>query len=262
MCNVTNQGREDRASVAEPRRRFLQGTSGLALAAAATGWLGACAHGPGARGGRWSLQRTEGFTPHLVNTSVTRFNDRNALMVELTPKAQKALLAGSGVGNGPSFVMPPVQLANGMIEVDLAARINGQGAPDVRGFVGLAFHIDDRAETFEAVYLRMTNGSQNNPPPPAPRNVYAVQYISYPDRYWRKLRQEFPNRYEKAAPVAIGAWHRLRLDIQGSTVQAFVDGELVLTVNDLRFPDRAGRIGLWVDDGTAAYFSDLKVQPR
>ena len=48
-------------------------------------------------------------------------------MVELTPEAQKALLSGTGVGNGPSFIMPPVQLANGVIEVDLAARINGKG---------------------------------------------------------------------------------------------------------------------------------------
>ena len=66
--------------------------------------------------------------------------------------------------------------------------------------------------------------------------------------------------YEKAAPVAIESWHKLRLEIAGSTVNAFVDGEKVLTVSDLRFPNRRGRIGLWVDDGTAGYFSDLKVK--
>ena len=181
-------------------------------------------------------------------------------MVEFTPEAQKALLAGTGVGNGPSFAMPPVQLANGVIEVDVAARINGKGAPDVRGFVGLAFHIDAKMETFEAVYLRMTNGSRNNPMPPAPRNVFAVQYISYPDHYWRKLRQEHPNVYEKAAPVAIESWHKLRLEIAGGTAHAFVDGEKVLTITDLKFPNRNGRIGLWVDDGTAGHFSDLKVK--
>ena len=244
------------------RRQFVRYGASVSLLVLGGSVLGGCAHGPGQRGGRWSLQGTEGLMLHRVNASAETFKDRSALMVELTQQAQKDLLAGTGVGNGPTFVMPPVQLANGMIEVDLAARINGKGAPDVRGFVGIAFHIDDRAETFEAVYLRMTNGSKNNPPPPAPRNEFAVQYISYPDRYWRKLRQAFPHRYEKAAPVAIESWHRLRLDIQGSTMQAFVDGELVLTVSDLRFPDRAGRIGLWVDDGTAGYFRDLKVKTR
>ena len=245
---------------AVPRRVFLQRGATLAAAGLGSGLLGACAHGPGHHGGRWALKNADDFVPNLVNASAAIFKERSAVLVELTPEAQKALLAGTGVGNGPSFIMPPVQLANGVIEVDLAARINGKGAPDVRGFVGIAFHIDDKAETFEAVYLRMTNGSKNNPPPPAPRNVFAVQYISYPDRYWRKLRQEHPNVYEKAAPVAIESWHKLRLDIAGSTVSAFVDGEKVLTVNDLRFPNRKGRIGLWVDDGTAGYFSDLRVK--
>ena len=247
-------------TAAWPRREFLQHSAALAVVGLGSGLLGACAHGPGEQGGRWALQNADGFAANLVNANAASFKERSAVMVELTPEAQKALLAGTGLGNGPSFIMAPVQLANGVIEVDLAARINGKGAPDVRGFAGIAFHIDDKIETFEAVYLRMTNGSKNKPPPPAPRNGFAVQYISYPDRYWRKLRQEHPNVYEKAAPVAIESWHTLRLEIADSTVNAFVDGEKVLTVSDLRFPNRKGRIGLWVDDGTAGYFSDLKVK--
>ena len=242
------------------RRRWLQHSASLAAAGLGASVLGACATQASTASGAWQLSNPEGLSANNVTLSAARFKERDAVMVELTPEAQKAMLAGTGVGNGPSFAMPPVQLANGVIEVDVAARINGKGAPDVRGFVGLAFHIDDKMETFEAVYLRMTNGSKSNPPPPAPRNVFAVQYISYPDRYWRKLRQEHPNVYEKAAPVAIESWHKLRLEIAGSTVNAFVDGEKVLTVSDLRFPNRKGRIGLWVDDGTAGYFSDLKVK--
>lgn len=203
------------------------------------------------------------MTANGVLMNAATFKSRQGLMIELTPERQQAILSGTGgVGNTPSFVMPPLQMANGMIEVDLAARINGRGQPDVRGFVGIAFHIDERAESFEAVYLRMTNGTRNLPPPPSPRNVYAVQYISQPDRYWRKLRQEHPNQYEKAAPVAIETWHTLRLQIQDSTVEAFVDGESVLTVKDLSHPNRRGRIGLWVDDGTTGYFTDLKVKVR
>lgn len=89
----------------------------------------------------------------------------------------------------------------------------------------------------------------------------AVPYISDPDRSWRKLRQEYPNRYEQAAPVAIESWHRLRLEIRGRTAQAFVDGERVLAVDDLSYPDRRGPIGLWVDDGTTGYFSGVQVRP-
>lgn len=243
---------------ANQRRLLLKAGGAWAL-----GGLSGCAYSPWKSGGRWPLRSAEGLTPNRVLMSPAAFKGREALMIELTPERQKEILAGTGgVGNTPSFVMPPLRMANGMIEVDLAARINGKGQPDVRGFVGVAFHIDEAAESFEAVYLRMTNGSRNIPPPPAPRKFYAVQYISQPDRYWRKLRQEYPNQYEKAAPVAIETWHTLRLQIQDSTVEAFVDGEPVLTVKDLSYPNRRGRIGLWVDDGTTGYFTDLKVKVR
>lgn len=200
--------------------------------------------------------------PNLVDVAAAEFKGRSGVALELTAEAQKALLVPGTSGNGPSFAMPEIDFANGTIEVDLAARINGKGQPEVRGFVGLAFHIAEDHSTFEAVYLRMTNGSRNTPPPPAPRNVFAVQYISYPDRYWRKLRQEHPNRYEKAAPVAIETWHKLRIEIKGSVANVFVDEQAVMTVDDLRYPDRKGRGGLWVDDGTTGYFANLSVQAR
>jgi hypothetical protein len=245
------------------RRLLLQRGLALGTAFSAAGWLGACAAPQGRPGtSEAAVALPHGWRTHLVKVEPARFMDRDALAVELTDAAQKALLAPGAAGNGPSFAMPAGAFANGMIEVDVAARINGRGQPDVRGFVGLAFHIADDLSTFEAVYLRMTNGSRNVPAPPPPRNAYAVQYISYPDRYWRKLRQEHPNRYEKPAPVAIESWHRLRLEIQGSVAQVFVDGERVLTVDDLRFPNRPGVIGLWVDDGTTGYFSGLQVKAR
>ncbi|TAD92204.1 MAG: hypothetical protein EAZ99_00345 [Alphaproteobacteria bacterium] len=205
------------------------------------------------------LTAPDGLRPNLVTVAASRFQNRDAVAVALTDPAQAALRTPNAVGNGPSFAMPDLEFANGTIEVDIAAQINGRGPPDVRGFIGIAFHIAPDISTFEAVYLRMTNGSRNVPPPPAPRNAFAVQYISFPDRYWRLLREQHPNRYEQPAPVAIETWHTLRLHIRGSQLQASVDGATVLTVGDLRFPDRAGRIGLWVDDGTTGYFRDLRV---
>lgn len=224
--------------------------------------VGAAAQSPPGATREWRLKSAEGLKVNLVEAAAARFKDRDAVAIELTPDAQKALLVPGAVGNGPSFAMPDIELANGTIEVDIAARINGKGQPEVRGFIGLAFHIADDLSTFEAVYLRMTNGSRNTPPPPSPRNVLAVQYISYPDRYWRKLRQEHPNRYEKAAPVAIETWHKLRVEIAGNVARVLVDGEAVLTVDDVRYPDRKGRIGLWVDDGTTGYFANLRVSSR
>lgn len=243
------------SSAGGPRRRLL----GLACCSLVGGMA---PRGTAARPHTMPLHSPSGLTANGVSMRAAQHGGRSALAVELTDSAQAQILAGAGVGNGPTFAMPDLRLANGWIEVDVAAQINGRGARDVRGFIGIAFHIADDLKTFEAVYLRMTNGSRNDPPPPPPRNVYAVQYVAFPDRYWRRLRQEFPNRYEKAAPVALGQWHRLRLEIDGAAAKALVDGQEVLRVDDLSFADRNGRIGLWVDDGTTGYFAELNVGAR
>ena len=108
----------------------------------------------------------------------------------------------------------------------------------------------------------MTNGTLNEPPPP-PRSERAIQYIAHPDFHFSVSREKFPGKYEKAAPIKVGtSRHLLRLDVDGSNLSAFVDGNFVLSLNDLRFANRKGKIGFWIGDGTRAYFSDLKITRR
>lgn len=197
--------------------------------------------------------------PNGVIAESVQFKGRSAVKLEMTQALQKAVLAGQANANGSSFALTDATFENGVIEVDVAGEINGKGAPDARGFVGIAFHVPEDLKTYDMVYLRMSNGSKNNPVPPEPRNVRAVQYVAHPDFHFNVSREKFPGQYEAAAPVALSTWHKLRLEINGATATAFVDGKKVLTVNDLRFPNRKGRIALWVDDGSAGYFSNLKV---
>lgn len=208
-----------------------------------------------------ALTSTDGLTLNQVTAVQADYLGRQGLAIELTEAIQSKVRSG-GLSDGPNFALLDLEFPNGVIEVDLAARINGRGQADVRGFVGIAFHVAPDVGTFEAVYLRMTNGSRNTPPPPPPRIDRAVQYFSYPDRPWNKLRQERPGDYEKSAPISIASWHRLRLEIDGAKVEARIDDEKVLAVDDLRFPNRKGRIGLWVDDGTTGYFSNLKATAK
>ena len=209
-----------------------------------------------------SLENATGLILHRVTATPATFAGRNALAVQLTDAAQQEVLQGNAKSDGPNFALMDFAFANGTIEVDIAAKPNGKGAPDARGFAGLAFHIDREMSTFDGVYLRMDNGSKNNPLPQSPRLDRAVQYFSYPNRTWHVLREKFPGLYEDAAPVAVGQWHTLRLEVQGRTVKTFVDGKQVLVVKDISFPQRTGRIGLWVDDGTIAYFSNLRVTKK
>lgn len=180
-----------------------------------------------------------------------------ALMLELTSDEQARQLEGAG-GNRPTFAVLPEVFEDGVIEVDLAADLNGRGGADSRGFVGVAFRLGDD-DHFDAVYLRMENGSLNHPPAPAPRNQRAVQYISHPDFHFAVSREAAPGVYEKAAAVGTARWHRLRLEISGARLVVRVDGDKVLELDDLRL-DRPGRVALWVGDGTRAHFANLRIE--
>jgi hypothetical protein len=200
---------------------------------------------------------------NLVNAAPAVWNGKYCLAVELTA-AYQAKLPASGSGpnaNGPSYVIVLPEFTDGIIEVDVGAELTGRGSPDSRGFIGVAFHIDhDR--TFDAVYLRMTNGSLNDPPPAAPRINRAVQYVAHPDFHFDASREVAPGRYERGARVALGRWHTLRLDIAGRTCRTLVDGEETLVVDDLHYAGQRGPVALWIGNGTLGHFSNLRVVDR
>jgi hypothetical protein len=194
----------------------------------------------------------------VVGVEVTH-RERRALSLELTAEEQALQRAGAG-GNRPTYAVVPGRFEDGVIEVDVAAELNGRGGADSRGFAGVAFRLGDD-ERFEAVYLRAANGTLNVPPPPSPRDVRAIQYISHPDFHFSDSRAVAPGVYEKGAPIATGSWHRLRLEVDGRRLVASVDGQVVLEVDDLRL-DRPGRVALWVGDGTRAHFANLTITPQ
>lgn len=180
-----------------------------------------------------------------------------ATRLELTAEEQTRQLQGAG-GNRPTFVVLGEDFTNGVIEIDVAAVINGMGGKDARGFVGIAFHIDDRRENFEAVYLRMANGTLNDPLPPAPRDARALQYVAHPGFHFADSRKIAPRRYEKPASVKLGQWHRLRLEIDDGNLTVLVDEQSVLEIDDLKYAAQQGGVGIWVGDGTTAYIRNFR----
>ena len=192
-----------------------------------------------------------------VRAAASRWAGAACISVELRDDEQRRVLRTGG--NGPTYALVHVPFKEGVIEADVAAEFTGLGAPESRGFVGLAFHIDVPAETYEAVYLRMTNGRLNRPMPPAPRVDRAIQYVAHPDLHYAVLRERFPGRYERGADVALGQWHHLRLEIGAARVRVLVDGHEALAIDELRYPGREGAVGLFIDDGTRGYFRDLRI---
>ncbi len=196
---------------------------------------------------------------NLVTATPTTWNGHECLAIELTDAEQALRLKTQGGGNRPSIAVVAPAFADGVIEAWMAGVLSGRGAPDDRGFVGLSFHIGDGFLSHETVYLRMTNGRLNVPPPPPPRIDRAIQYVADPGFHFSDSRERFPGRYEKGADIALGRWHRLRLEIQGARLSALVDGVEALAVDDLRFAGRRAPVGLFVGDGSRGYFRDVVV---
>jgi len=133
-----------------------------------------------------------------------------------------------------------------------------QGAkPGSRGFIGVAFRVQDGGQRYEVFYLRMTNGRAED----QLRRNHSAQYASQPDFPWNRLRDENPGKYESYVDLAAGAWTRMKVQVAGTTARLYVNGarEPCLIVNDLKLGPAHGSVALWVGSDTVAYFSNLTV---
>lgn len=150
---------------------------------------------------------------------------------------------------------------DGVIEIDVLARLL-EGAPDLaRGFIGIAFRINDDNSQFESFYVRPTNGRAED----QLRRNRATQYFSYPDYKFDRLRKEAPGQYESYADMALNEWITLKIVVLGAQAKMYLHGQAqpVLVVNDLKHgAESSGAIGLWVDVGTEGFFSNLRVYPQ
>ena len=143
---------------------------------------------------------------------------------------------------------------DGTIDVDVRGRDVLQ-----RSFVGVAFHRKDDA-TYEAVYLRPFNFRADDPV----RHRHAVQYMASPDYDWPRLRQEFPDEFERSVDPSIVPtdWVPLRVVVKGGAIQVFVGPAKspTLEARKLGQSDR-GLIGLWTGNTSDGDFANLRVTP-
>jgi len=147
---------------------------------------------------------------------------------------------------------------NGTIEINLAGNTMANASETARGFVGIAFRIKDDNTKYECIYLRPANGRAND----QVRRNHSVQYISYPDYPWERLRKEFPEKYESYVDLEPGVWTKVKIVVDGDKAKLYVhdSAQPCLIVNDLKMgPNAEGKIGLWVGPGTIAHFADLYV---
>ena len=157
------------------------------------------------------------------------------------------------------LVIVDAELADGTIEVELAGGVQQSAMAAARGFVGVAFHVQEGDERFEALYLRPTNGRAQD----QERRNHSSQYISFPDQPWHKLREDTPEPVRGIPRPRPDEWTSVRIVVEGDQARLYVHGneQPTLIVNDLRLSETSGAVGLWVGPGTAALFRNLRVTP-
>jgi hypothetical protein len=198
----------------------------------------------------------------LVLNSVTAWPavaaGRHALRIELCDELTVHGNPNVAYVDMPTFAALPVSFENGIISVDVLSRLNSKAPDYARAFAGSAYRIADDLSSFESVYLRPLNGVGLNPP--VPRDRRAVQYFAYPDWRFEKLREDYPNdRFEAAADIVPDIWMNLRLEIEGETLGVHVNGKLITAITQTKAVPTTGKIGLFVDIGTEAFFANLEV---
>lgn len=203
---------------------------------------------------QFRLDSLSGLEIINIKAGVTEYRGRRALrLVKRDDQGGQAdpTKESLAILNGTDF-------KDGTIEVEVAGMPAVGAPPDARGFIGIAFRVAGHGEKFECFYLRPTNGRAED----QLRRNHSVQYVSFPDYSWKRLRTENPGVYESYADMAAGAWTKIRIVVTGTKAQLYVNNgaEPCLIVNDLKLGDSRGQIALWTSVETDGYFSNLTVK--
>ena len=147
---------------------------------------------------------------------------------------------------------------NGIIEVKMLSRLLPDAPDFARGFIGIAFRINEGDSEFESFYVRPTNAMTDDPV----RRAHGCQYFSYPGYTFAYFREYGIEGYEAPVESGLNEWIDLKAVVCDGHAEFYLNGakEPALVVNDLKHgKDAHGSVGLFVDIGTEGFFRDLRI---
>ncbi len=193
----------------------------------------------------------DNLEPSKVSMSLEKLMGKEVVKVTKNPSIKEVDQATFVKIKGTYF-------QNGTIEVSVFSRLLPDAPEFARGFIGVAFRINEDNSKFESIYIRPTNARADD----QIRRNHTIQYFSFPDYPFSRLRKESPEKYESYTDMALNEWIKIKITVNGSKARLFINDAIqpCLIVNDLKHgADSSGAIGLWVDVGTEGYFADLKI---
>jgi hypothetical protein len=161
--------------------------------------------------------------------------------------------------DGATYVkLTNTTIENGTIEVKVLSRImENSPFPAARGFIGLAYRVDQENKNFQAIYLRPSNGRAED----QLRRNHTVQYFSYPGNTFSRLRREANGLYETYADIGLNEWITMRIEFEDEKATLYINNQKApsFLVQKMLGNSKKGSIALWVEIGTIGYFKDFKV---
>ena len=227
----------------------------LILAAAATLLMPPAAS---AQVRRYALESTEGLRLHNVTAQAALLQGKKGLRATISEEALGRMARTQQYAQGLIWING-LDFSNGLIEAEIAGDLTPGAGGEARGFVGIAFRVQEDMKTYDAFYLRPTNGRAED----QERRNHAVQYISLPEWPWSRLRKETPGRYEAYVDLVPGVWTKIKVEVRGNQARLYlhVSEQPTLIVKDVKSgSDGHGGVALWLEPGTVAHFRNLTVQ--
>jgi hypothetical protein len=214
----------------------------------------------------YPLDSADGLVLNNVNAEAATLDGQRGVRLTVSPEADRRMqdmTPQQAAANPiePLALISHLDFSSGVIEAEIAGQPGPGAAGGARGFVGIAFRVQQDKKTYDAFYLRPTNGRAED----QERRNHAAQYISHPAWTWDRLRKETPSRYESYVDLEPGKWTKVRIEVNGDKARLYVHGseQPALIVNDVKTGTTAkGAIALWIGPGTIAHFRNLRVTPK
>jgi hypothetical protein len=205
----------------------------------------------------YPLESAEGLRLHNVTVESVSHKGRKGLRV--TPRLREDMVGGQSEPDMLATI-EGIEFSNGVIEAEVAGAPAPGAFAGARGFVGIAFRVQEDSKTYDAFYLRPTNGRADD----QERRNHATQYISHPEWTWARLRREAPARYEAYVDLLPDEWTKIKIEARGQHARLYVHDQEqpTLIVNDVKsVANRKGAIALWIGPGTVAHVRNVTVKP-
>ncbi|MHB1009041.1 MAG: hypothetical protein ACYC1E_07385 [Propionibacteriaceae bacterium] len=193
---------------------------------------------------------------HTDVAHIKHVHGRTSLRVALSEDMTRYRDDDGGSVDLPTFVSLPICFEDVALEVDVWSRLYEGASPAAAPLAGLAYRVSNRDRRSRQAEVRPLNGPRHKPPTAWTRR--AAQFVTYQQWPFDSLQPPTPST--GSAP-GLDQWTRVSVQIDGTRLVALVDGDVSLVIPVNRAAAPRGDIGLFVDVGTEAYFSNLRVTP-